>query len=367
MEQRRVDHSHMGCSSSAPKAPPPPPVETPHHRLQKRRKNSIHQLDTTEKEAVTKMFDEYRKTAARVSEADGATGGFKELTGPSERHSNAGPQKHKLMKKEGLRKILPSIDEKVFDFMWRLFDKDGTGFVDMDEFMMTMALLTSGIADSIEAQLEAIFCMFDSSHSETMSMEDFETMISTTVNLQLDHLLDSSHGATAFEAQLKKEYSEENLAFYQEVRAYKNLESASDRFAKVDALKQEFIVDMAPRQVNLPSTIFKALNESMGKCTAEDSPSDIFDAAAAEIFRLMEKDTFSRFKSDPDALAHLVEGYYKEAGVAHGEPIPFRTFHAWALKEPAVLVFFGGLCDAVQNIMGEYKASVGAQPAVQDV
>lgn len=354
----------MGCSSSspAPNITPKPAAETPHVRLAKRRKNSIHMLEAQEKQALNSMFLEYRKT---IRESKSAGDSMIEMS-TSVRGSFRGQGTHKLMKKDGLRKILPNVDDKIFELIWPLFDRSGDGFVDADEFMMAMALLSTGIADSVEAQLEAVFCMFDSSNSEMMSMEDFESMIGATINLQLDSLLDSSKGAEAFEAQLKKEYSDENLAFWKAVREYRVVEDGAERLAKAKELCDEFVSDTAMRQVNLPSHMQKQLLSAVGACT-ETAPADAFEAASQEIFKLMEKDTFNRFKSDPEALAHLVEGYYKEAGVEHGSPIPYAKFREWALKEPAVLVFFSGLCDAVSKFMSEYKIAAPTSEELQSV
>ena len=80
---------------------------------------------------------------------------------------------------------------------------------------MAMALLTTDIDGSVEAQLEAAFCMFDADKSGEMSRFEFEAMVQATVNLKLEHLLSSDHGSAAFESQLQKEFSDENLAFWQ--------------------------------------------------------------------------------------------------------------------------------------------------------
>ena len=74
-------------------------------------------------------------------------------------------------------------------FLWNLFDPRQSGSVDSDEFVMAMALLSTGIGDSVEAQLEAAFCMFDTRKAGELTMDEFEAMVQATVNLNLDHLL----------------------------------------------------------------------------------------------------------------------------------------------------------------------------------
>lgn len=187
-------------------------------------------------------------------------------------------------------------------------------------------------------------------------------MIQATVNLNLDHLLETDHGAAAFEAQLQREFSEENLAFWQAVREYRAIEGGPARLTRAREIDTEFVQEGSMRQVNLPSGLVAKFTTALAACESE-APVDIFDAASDEVFRLMERDTFSRFKSDPSALSNLVDGYYAAAAAASGsagkkdgaEPdlITFRQFREWALKEPAVLIFFTGLCTSVKRILSE--------------
>ena len=170
---------------------------------------------------------------------------------------------------------------------------------------MAIAMLSKGI-DSTEAQLEAAFCMFDADKSGELTREEFDAMVHATVNLNLDHLLVTDHGAAAFEAQLTKEYSEENLAFWQAVRAYREIEDGAERLAKEKELEEEFVTEGSMRQVNLPSGIYSTLVKALKDCITE-APPDVFDAASEEIFKLMERDTFARFKNDPEASDRLVE------------------------------------------------------------
>ena len=280
----QAQDAHMGCSAS--KKPPEAAVDidhSPHVKLEKRRKNSVHYISPTEADAVRNIFTNYQ-SEVRKSKAYPTEGS---RNSASERISARGDTR-KVITQDGLREILKDVNENLFKFLWRLFDVGGTGFVDADEFVMAMALLSAGIGESAEAQLEAAFCMFDSDKSGSLTREDFESMIQATcalqtpavplsepsdtpvasgqytctrhalmcssvdvcavrharpcsrsrpchqsaetpgvmpymsrVNLNLDHLLETDHGAAAFEAQLQREFSEENLAFWQvRTRAY---------------------------------------------------------------------------------------------------------------------------------------------------
>lgn len=74
----------------------------------------------------------------------------------------------------------------------------------------------------------------------------------------------------------------------------------------------------------------------------------------------MERDTFSRFKNDPAAIEKLVDGYYAKAAKG-SKSVSFAAFREWALHEPAVLVFFTGLCNSVNRILAERTSSFPTQ------
>jgi hypothetical protein len=189
-------------------------------------------------------------------------------------------------------------------------------------------------------------------------------MITSTVNLDLGVLLDSSHGAAAFESQLKKEYSEENLSFWQGVKEFKKLPSDAERYKKAQEMQEEFVNEGSMRQVNLPSKVQRELLDGLGKASDAACPEALFDIASEEIFKLMEKDTFARFKSDPNAISHLVDGFYKTAVKEGRGNVTYEAFRAWAVNEPSLLVVFTGLCLSVQKMLNEARASTTTPESV---
>jgi len=97
---------------------------------------------------------------------------------------------------------------------------------------------------------------------------------------------------------LKKEMSFENIKFLDEVSHFK-LEHANDspsaHLAKARRLVTAMVSDGGLLQVNLPSEMRVRLDKAVGK-EAVDADVDLFDQAYAEIKRLMERDSFPRFK-----------------------------------------------------------------------
>ena len=108
--------SSMGCCASkgAPEftfgKKAEPPASAPHINLKQRRRNSVHQLTSNEKVAVQTIWDTYR-TSIRMSSGQ-ATSDDDDGTAEYEMKN-----KKKVMKKDGLRKILPEIDEAFFNYL----------------------------------------------------------------------------------------------------------------------------------------------------------------------------------------------------------------------------------------------------------
>jgi Ca2+-binding EF-hand superfamily protein len=215
----------MGCAGSTPakveKADQPIWNKQPsqaHINVERKRKNSIERMSETTADALRDMFSEYRRQSrASAAEDDDEEEEADAAGGEADADARLAEEKRKRKRKmdrDGLRKILTGhVNEELFGFIWRLFDPKGRGFVDADEFVMAVALLTNEM-QTLEDQVNAAFVMFDEDKDGALSKDEFETMISVTVNLSLDHLLDTSTGLQTFEAQLQKEYSEENLDFW---------------------------------------------------------------------------------------------------------------------------------------------------------
>ena len=107
-------------------------------------------------------------------------------------------------------------------------------------------------------------------------------------------LLDSKAGRAAFLAACRKEHSEENLEFWLAAQAHATITNDGARRADAAAIIERYVRDGADAQVNLPAKVRRAVLDGHG---AGGAPAALFDAAAAEVFVLMERDTFERYKS----------------------------------------------------------------------
>lgn len=79
-----------------------------------------------------------------------------------------------------------------------------------------------------------------------------------------------------------------------------------------DAIYGEYVADSAPQQINIRSSVRKAID---ARRKADDIDSTLYDAAQEEIYKLMEKDNFARFRKG-DTFKRLLEevGSYQTLG-----------------------------------------------------
>ena len=101
-------------------------------------------------QASKMLWDEYRKVEAEAPKPVGGNKAEAEATGEAPKRASIA-RTRKMLDKASLRKMLSNVDDEIFVFLWRLFDSDGSGFVDADEFVVAMAMLSNDIgAESID-------------------------------------------------------------------------------------------------------------------------------------------------------------------------------------------------------------------------
>ena len=109
----------------------------------------------------------------------------------------------------------------------------------------------------------------------------------------------------------------------------------------------------AELQVNLSSsqaaTAIAAVDEAEKAGTPP--PPDLFDASQDEIFHLMERDTYPRFKSDPSQVSKLADQFFSQVDADGSNSVSYSEYRKWAMSEPIVIVFFRGLVDVGNHIM----------------
>ena len=241
--------------------------------------------------AAQQLFRDYRRRSETARRSDSSSGSG----------SAGSPER---IDRKGLRRMLSTVPDDQFDFLWPLFDAKGTGLVEPDEFVMTLGMLKDPNM-STERRVEVCFFMFDTNKTGTLSREEFRAMIQATVNVNLYDLLQTKTGEEGFEKHLQSEYSQENLAFYKAVQAFAKNAAAGDGDAAKAAkdIVQKYVKEGAEEQVNLPGPTTKRCLEKVAAVEAAGGGgaawADVFKEAEAEIFKLMERDTCARPPVEP--------------------------------------------------------------------
>jgi hypothetical protein len=109
-----------------------------------------------------------------------------------------------------------------------------------------------------------------------------------------------------------KEFSIESLLFWLEIENWKSFFSdnpADEDSARARATRayraawrivQTFMSATAPLEVNVPDGQLRIITDTLNECKDNDSapPVTLFDTSQNEIFKLMERDSFQRWKNE---------------------------------------------------------------------
>ena len=203
--------------------------------------------------------------------------------------------------------------------------------------------------------------MFDTTRSGVLKSEDFEGMVRAMVHLKLGSLLQEDAFVGEFKKYLEKELSSENLDFWQAVKEYEELKGDDARLTRALEINAKYVEDGSPEQVNLPSDLVKVVTKQLAD---KQAPQDLFKRASDDIFKLMEKDTLSRFRSDPQAIEKLLDSFYKAVNLAPGKPVTFAKFKQWALREPTVLGLFTGISASIRELLEDRASKLPPEATV---
>jgi len=116
----------------------------------------------------------------------------------------------------------------------------------------------------------------------------------------LKHVLAHPLGVASFRNFLEKEHAGENIDFWVAAEDFSRraCECESLRMDKAKSIFLRFCANYADRQVNLPHAISTKLDDYIN--TKNQCDPDLFVTAKDEIFKLMEKDNFSRYKNSSE-------------------------------------------------------------------
>uniref|UniRef100_A0A7S1BBP2 Cyclic nucleotide-binding domain-containing protein n=1 Tax=Corethron hystrix TaxID=216773 RepID=A0A7S1BBP2_9STRA len=113
---------------------------------------------------------------------------------------------------------------------------------------------------------------------------------------ELCHVLEHPRGLFSFRIYLEKEMASENVKFWEEAKVFRVTEftDEKEKLSRANKIFNEYCDVNAENQVNLPASIRDYLSSKLSENFIHSS---IFDQAVQEIYRLMVRDNFARYKS----------------------------------------------------------------------
>lgn len=182
---------------------------------------------------------------------------------------------------------------------------------------------------------------------------------SSSTSMSFKDVLKDSEMLKLFTEHLKREFSVENLLFYNRAREFENACAtghlqATERNIEAALVFADFISIDGDLQVNLDSKTFSEIKTELGRCIEDFNAkefrsthklvslhtvsSKVFDPAKRSIFRLMESDAFIRFKmslwkdnprsSRFEALART--------NIVHTDSYPAQPTHAHSRSDSSI-------------------------------
>ncbi|VDK18219.1 unnamed protein product [Anisakis simplex] len=124
----------------------------------------------------------------------------------------------------------------------------------------------------------------------------FQNFSSNEWTFAFDRVITDDEGRNEFTKFLQSEYSEENILFWwavQELRLCVEDRTAFERMVR--EMFETFIATDSPLAINIDHDTRTEIIERVQLMDAASVPNTIFDKAQSQIYRLMEKDCFSRF------------------------------------------------------------------------
>jgi hypothetical protein len=113
---------------------------------------------------------------------------------------------------------------------------------------------------------------------------------------ELRHVIKHSIGLQLFRRHLEGEFSTENIDFWVAAKEFEDADTAAKRTDIGQRLWTEFVSAEATRQVNLKAAVRDPIHAQVLK---KHYPFDLYSKARDEIFFLMEKDNYERFRKGP--------------------------------------------------------------------
>ncbi|GMH71300.1 hypothetical protein TrLO_g1923 [Triparma laevis f. longispina] len=266
------------------------------------------------------------------------------------------------MSKDEVKGIFTEVDQGSFEHTYSLFAQRFTDKkrVDPKEFVLTMSLLATPAKDTA-TECVLIFTIFDPDGSGTLDREEFGSLMKATIMSKLTHvefLMKNDAAKKIMKDHMASEYTEENGRFYEAVNEWKKLEAPT--VEETEAIIDMYIRVGSEQQVNISSSMANSCVEmlSTAKTSGNPVPKDIFDASHTEIYKIIDKDSFSRFKKNDDEIDKLCNALFDECDDDGSGCISLEEYKEWVQSNPDAMNFLRELNSVSDDAVEQVRNSV---------
>jgi hypothetical protein len=87
-------------------------------------------------------------------------------------------------------------------------------------------------------------------------------------------------------------------------------------------------------------------------------PSSLFDASQTEIYKIIDKDSFSRFKKNDNEINELCDALFRDCDIDNSGLITLEEYQKWVDKNPDAMNFIKELNDHSNHAVEKVRNSV---------
>ena len=262
-----------------------------------------------------------------------------------------------MLKLKDLFGPILAMNSLIADQVIAYMDSNDDGHVDVHEFTVTMAMLLKGT--SLEDKISIAFDIFDRDRNGSLEKDEFRALLNAAINSQLVNIINSTTAQRFLASYMRKEFSLENLDFYQRASNLEGLHGLP-RARESIAIYEHFIARDAESEINVSSKTKTQIETRLAdvrawakaaEADAKENEEDtrvcphpnLYNDAALEIFKLIRADTFVRFKSNKTVIDRMVNAFWSAAACKKVGEVTYKAFRKFAVENKEMLSFVDDL------------------------
>jgi len=168
---------------------------------------------------------------------------------------------------------------------------------------------------------------------------DFQVKLAR-YDAELKHFIHHPLGLEYFTRHLEQEFSTENINFWKDVQRYKTIPNQEERVTEAERIINTYLLLSSPQEINIKGNMKEA---TVKRIRDGDYSNESFADATNEVLKMMERDSFKRFKQST-----LFQDFLEAADTYQVDNRRRRTIQGSVHKK---------------NSVGDIHSPAGASPA----